>query len=109
MTADEVRKVLESHGFHQGRMISPYKEAPKGHLAIWNANIVTWTHKKVWYGDLDLTKEGTELKKVATQIKEPLYILYEMDARFGEENRPIEHLIGKAAWSTEKDVPGVEK
>ena len=28
-----------------------------------------------------------------------------MDGRFGEENKPIDELIGKAVWNTEEDKP----
>jgi hypothetical protein len=28
-----------------------------------------------------------------------------MDGRFGEENKPIDELIGKAVWNTTEDKP----
>jgi hypothetical protein len=71
-----------------GRMISSSKVAPKGHLCIWNGNIIV-EGKKIWYGDLDLTKQAKELKAAAKEIGKPLYILREHDARFDNEAKPL--------------------
>ncbi len=70
-----------------GRMIAGMKIAPKGHICVWNANIIV-DGKKVWYGDLDLTKDAKKLQTCADTIGKPLYILREMDARFDTANAP---------------------
>ena len=83
-----------------GRMIanskSKYCQENQGDLIIFNANVITKTHGKVWYGDLNITKDFDDLKNIADIIKEDLYILMEGDARFGYENQPIKTLIAKA-------------
>ena len=72
---------------YNGRLLNMDKRCPKGHVCVWNANIVV-DGLKVWYGDLDLTADEASLQAVADEIKEPLYILYEMDGRFDNEGEP---------------------
>ena len=83
-----------------GRMLSPskstYCQEHQGELVIFNANIITKTHGKIWYGDLNVTLDFDNLKNIADFLKEDLYILMEGDARFGYEKQPIDDLISKA-------------
>jgi hypothetical protein len=102
-TANDARltdEIFRSKRLMVGRMISQTKSAPDGHKCVWNANIITKKSGKVWFGDLDLTKEGHLLTEIAEQIGEPLYVLRESDCRFGSENKPAEDLIKVAVWST---------
>ena len=63
---------------------------------------------KVWYGDLNLTLDWIVLKSIADSINAPLYVLWEMDARFGEEMKSITDLIEKAVWNTTEDKPDLD-
>lgn len=81
-------------------MLSGSKIAPKGHVCVWNANAVTQNQRKVWFGDIDITKDAPTLKAIAAEAGETLYILREHDCRFGTEKDPIDVLIGKAVWNT---------
>ena len=45
------------------------------------------------------------LKSIAESLDTTLYVLWEMDGRFGEENKPIDELIKKAAWNTDEAKP----
>jgi hypothetical protein len=103
-TAQEQFNILEKYGFNLARMIAGSKSSYWGkypdHLIYFNANIITKSHGKIWHGDLNLTLDGDKLKIVAEEIGEPIYVLYEMDARFGEENLPTDKLIKRAKWST---------
>jgi hypothetical protein len=80
-----------------GKMISAskgqYNFDNPDNFVIFNANVCTETGK-LWHGDLDLTLELDKLIQAATELDLTLYILYEMDARFENENKP---LIEKAA------------
>jgi len=96
----DIRNELEQRKLYCGRMLSGSKIAPKGQQCVWNGNIVTKTHGKVWFGDLNLTKEGSTLKEVAALVGEPLYVLREHDCRFGTENDPIDVVISRAVWNT---------
>jgi hypothetical protein len=63
---------------------------------------------KVWYGDLNLTEDYLVLRKIAGTINIELYVLWEMDARFGEEMQPLNELLDKAVWNTTEDEPTKE-
>lgn len=92
---DVVLAILEENGFRMARMISGsksmYRERYPGNEVYFNANIIT-EHGKVWYGDLDITRDREALQKAATESRTDLYILSEMDGRFGAEAQPFKQL-----------------
>lgn len=92
--------IFATNGLMMGRMIAPskstYSKEHQGELVIFNANVITKTHGKIWYGDLNVTLDFDNLKNIADKLGEDLYILMEGDARFGYENDPIDKLISKA-------------
>jgi hypothetical protein len=100
-----IKEEFEKQRLYCGRMLSGGKHAPMGQRCVWNANAIIRSQGKIWYGDINLTKEGKKLKKISNIIGEPIYILREMDARFGSELNPIEVLIEKAVWSTTDSFP----
>ena len=104
MTHDDIYDIFERNKLMCGRIISGGKQSPPGCKCVWNANIISPKMGKVWYGDINLTREGDKLKKVASEIGEVLYVLRESDARFGTENAPMESLIVRAVWSTDKET-----
>jgi hypothetical protein len=75
-----------------GRMISGsksgYRDRHPTNLAIFNSNICTEGGNKVWYGDIDLTVSKNDLLTISAESNEKLYVLYEMDARFENEEAP---------------------
>jgi hypothetical protein len=84
-------EIFEKHKLYPGRMISGSKSAPEGHVAVFNGNIVTEKAGKIWYGDLDITLEFDQLKEIADEIGQDLYILKEHDARFENEEAGIKY------------------
>jgi len=78
--------IFEAHGLPIGRYISSGKSAPKGHIAVFNGNVITEKAGKIWFGDLDVTASFDTLKNIADEIGEDLYIVRESDARFDNEN-----------------------
>jgi hypothetical protein len=96
--------IFEKYGFYLGRMISPYKETPNGCRCVWNANIITKSQGKIWYGDINITKDAPKLKLIADELKETLYILRERDCRFDTENDPIDSLINRSIWNTAQEI-----
>jgi hypothetical protein len=75
---------FRKNGFHNGRMISGSKSGymkknPKN-KAVFNARIALLGEGVIWWGDLDITKDEENLKKIASEIGKPLYVLYESDA-----------------------------
>ena|ERR1035437_4708888 len=85
---------------YSGRMLSGSKISPLGQKCVWNANIVTKSQGKVWFGDVNITKDGPLLKEIAAEAGEPLYVLREMDCRFDTASDSADVLIGKAVWNT---------
>lgn len=101
-----IDEVFQKHGLICGRMIYGSKSFARSKfpddLLLFNANIVTKSAGKIWWGDLNITKEAKKLKEVAAEINETLFVLRESDCRFGTENDPVEVLISRAVWDTSK-------
>ena len=72
-----------------GRMISASKITPEDHVCIFNANVCSKSRGKFWFGDLDLTDDADDLRKLAADQGETIYILRERDARFDTETAPL--------------------
>ena len=104
MSVMEIQKHFDAFKFYDGRMIGgakwEYQKAHEGDLVVFNANILMSGYGKVWYGDLNLTEDYKVLKNIGITLNSTLYILWEMDARFGEESRPLNELLDKAVWNT---------
>lgn len=88
---------------------STYTRLNPRNRVFFNANIAT-REGKIWWGDLDITKDREKLQNVADELDTTLYILREMDYRFGTEKRPfheveelaVEKVIPKSATQTKK-------
>ena len=89
-----------------GRMVSPsksfYSDNHPTHQVVFNSNVCI-KGSKVWYGDLDLTLFSKKLQTLSDMLKEKVYVLYESDGRFENEEKP---LLEKAVVTFE---PGGER
>lgn len=105
----EKYKIFRDEELPNGRMLyyskSEYKEANPNNVVYFNANIITITDGKVWFGDLDLNKDVDALKRVAEKIGETLFVLKEFDCRFEDEGKGSSELIKKALWNTSEETP----
>ena len=112
MIVEDIQQYFESHSLYVARMIGGskmgYRTEHPDDLIVFNANVLMPGYGKVWYGDLNLTQDYILLKSIAESLDTTLYILWEMDARFGEEMKPIDELIKKAAWNTDELKPTKE-
>lgn len=94
------RHRLTSKDLHEGRLVSwsksEYVTAHPSNRVYFNANIFTESEGKVWYGDLDVTVSMSVLQSIANEGKETLYILRELDGRFGNETIDISVIKSKA-------------
>jgi hypothetical protein len=72
-----------------GKMRNGSKQAPQGEQAVWNGNVCVKDAGKIWYGDIYLNADATKLQSLADQLGEWVYVLYERDARFGNEAKPL--------------------
>ncbi|MBC8428333.1 hypothetical protein H8D04_00475 [bacterium] len=111
-TIADIQKIFEAYKFFDGRMIGGsksfyHKEHPDD-LIVFNANVVMPEYGKVWYGDLNLTEDYLVLREIAECLNTTLYILWEMDCRFGKENRSTEQLIREDVWNTNEENPTTE-
>lgn len=77
---------------HCGRMLSAsksgYSSRFPNNVVVFNGNVCTKGHGKLWYGDLDITKDEAKLKELASTLGEDVYVLHEMDGRFENEEQP---------------------
>ena len=66
-----------------GRKMAPsyphYFAAHPDNIIIRRANILTKEQGRIWWGDLDLTLEMDDLKQLAKDINQEIWILREMD------------------------------
>lgn len=99
---ERINKVFSKAGLPQGRLLSGsksrYRQLYPSNDIIFNANIFTKAFGKVWHGDVDITFDETLLKGIAKELGEPLYVLYEMDGRFEQEDRPFKEVTKVARF-----------
>ncbi len=90
----EVQKYFDAFEFYDARMIGGskmfYREEHPDDLIVFNANVLMPGYGKVWFGDLNLTEDYLVLREIAQNLNTDLYVLWEMDGRFGEENKPFD-------------------
>ncbi len=102
-------KIFRDNNLPEARMISlsksEYRDSNPHSVCIFNANVITAKDGKIWYGDLDLTKDANALKAVSKELGVILYVLRESDARFENEDKGGVELIQKAVWDTTQDIP----
>ena len=91
MTPHEMVEVAVKHlgpypAMLDGDKMQYRKENPNS-TVLYNGNVVTRT-AKVWYGDIDVTKNIENLTALARELGESVYVLREMDARFDTHDNP---------------------
>jgi hypothetical protein len=79
---------------------SGYRMANPGNEFVPNANVFCRKGGKIWWGDLDLTRDRPKLEAVARKLRMRLFVLYESDGRF--ENASLQHskVVQLAIWRT---------
>lgn len=74
-----------------GRMLSAsksgYYNRYPDNIVVFNANVCT-AEGKIWFGDIDCTREVDKLRTLAERLGTKVYVLREMDGRFGNEDSP---------------------
>lgn len=102
---DLILYIFEMHNLSLGRIISysksAYNRAHPENFTLFNANIFL-DDGKVWWGDIDLTKDKDKLLEISKVLNKDLYILNEMDGRFSNENR--EDFKEVAIWNTKSGL-----
>lgn len=100
--------IAVKHLKHMGRMISGSKsgylhQRPKN-VVFFNANVYNHEGIKIWYGDLDLTVSEGNLKALAGELGQPIYVTHEQPYRWGDVT--VKQLEAAAA---ETSYPSVYK
>lgn len=76
---------------YPGKMISSsksfYSRSFPDHIVVFNSNLFAGG-KKIWFGDLDVSESIDSIKELSESIGEDVYVLFEMDGRFGNEENP---------------------
>lgn len=82
----EEHEVVERFLGHMGRMLSGsksgYLDRFPGHRCFFNGNVYAGDGRKLWYGDIDLTKDEKVLQALAGELGTRLYVTREMPFRF---------------------------
>ncbi len=81
------REILGLPGKMIGASKSGYREMYPDHIVVFNSNIFMGK-SKLWFGDIDITDSIDSLKELASSVGDKIYILFEMDGRFGNEKNP---------------------
>ena len=85
------KKVVENYLGSCGRLVGAskgrYRYNNPTNLVVFNANLCT-EKEKLWFGDIDLTLESDIIKNIAKELGQKVYVLYESDARFENEEHP---------------------
>jgi hypothetical protein len=101
-----MESIFESEKLFPGRLISAsksrYRDQYPDNDVYFNANIFVLGEGKIWYGDIDITLEKEQLENVAREIGKDLFILREMDGRFGSEELSDSEIITKAVYKISK-------
>jgi hypothetical protein len=88
-----VEPVAARIGLPNSRLISwsksGYHRAHPGNFVLFNCSIADDAGKRLWWGDLDLTREEEMLIELARALDRRLHILFESDT--WAEPMPIEH------------------
>lgn len=96
----DVVKIFDDENYSFGRMISAsksgYKRMYPEHDVYFNGNIFTIENGKIFWGDIDYTKDEETLQRIANKMQKDLYILYEMDGRFENEDLEEKQIKAKA-------------
>jgi hypothetical protein len=78
---------------YPGQIISwsklDYRLRHPNNVVVFNANICLLKSRKIWYGDIDVTLSKEKLQQLANTLKQTVYVLREMDARFENEEKPL--------------------
>lgn len=101
-----MEKVFIDKGFIPGRLIaaskSSYRSKFPDNEVYFNANIFVLGEGKIWYGDLDITRDYKTLEEIASLLKKDLFILSEMDGRFGNEDLSEGEIISRSRCKISK-------
>ena len=107
-------EVFAACGLSYGRCFgskSGYRASHSGCVFVPNANVFSVRHGKLWWGDLDIAKNGPALEKVAHRLRCRLFVVREHDGRWGNASLQPQEIQSCAVWCTggRRRVPNLRK
>jgi hypothetical protein len=100
---DTLAEAFSAAGLPEGRCFgskSGYRMANPGNEFVPNANVFCRKAGKIWWGDLDLTRDKPKLEAIARRLRMRLYVLYEFDGRFANAAQKHSTVVAQAIWKT---------
>lgn len=100
---DTLAEAFSAAGLPVGRCFgskSGYRMANPGNEFVPNANVFCRKAGKIWWGDLDLTRDKPKLEVIARRLRMRLYVLYEFDGRFANAAQKHSTVVAQAIWKT---------
>jgi hypothetical protein len=98
----KIQEAFYNEGFISGRMISgsksSYREKYPENKVYFNANIFALSDGKIWYGDLDLTRDADILQRISSNVGKSLYVLPEYAGRFENEDLSDPEILKEAVF-----------
>jgi len=79
-----------------------YHETYPNNFVIFNANVCTEVDGKIWFGDIDITRDEKLLKELDKQLDAEIFVMYEMACRFETAGRKGNIIEQYASWSTRR-------
>jgi len=96
----EIKSTFYERGLISGRMLSSsksaYREKYPENEVYFNANIFVLGEGKIWFGDIDITRDRQILEEISVSIGKRLFILKELDGRFENDTLSDSDIISKA-------------
>ena len=94
---DKIKQTFLNKGLVTGRVLTTslksfYWENFPNHEVHFNANLLTESKGKIWWGDIDLNLDGPKIFEIAREINEDIYLVKQTDGHFENEKPSIEEL-----------------
>lgn len=106
---------INKMGLYNARMISHskswYRSEFPYNLVAFNGVMCILENdevEKIWYGDLDINKDGDLIKNIAKEISKTIYILRESEF-FYSDKISKEKMLERAIWNTDFETPSLTK
>lgn len=101
LTAEQiVREILGWPGKLLSGSKSSYSKSHPKNIVFFNGNVYGSDGRKLWYGDIDLTRDGKNLKYLAHQLQESIYVTAEQPFRWEAQTKEsLEEACAETAYS----------
>ena len=99
-------EIFRKNNLINGRLLSMSKSTYRNQFpdnkVYFNANIFLLGEGKVWFGDIDITRDIDVLESISAELGKDLYVLRESDGRFENESLSDSEIISKSVYKINK-------